>query len=79
MRWMLTAVTLMVSSAAYGQQMLSAMPAPGTLPKGSTVYVDDGSCGAGRVARVTAGSNISGPGEKQTGSQLMVPCVTRPR
>ncbi len=50
---------------------LKEVPQPGELPRGKTVYVDDGTCPQGEVKEVTGGS-------KEKGVSRTVRCVKRP-
>lgn len=50
---------------------LKEMPQPGDLPRGRTVYVDDGKCPKSQVKEVTGGS-------QEKGLPRTVRCVKRP-
>lgn len=50
---------------------LKEMPKPGDLPRGKTVYVDDGKCPKGEIKEVTGGS-------QEKGLARTVRCVKRP-
>jgi hypothetical protein len=58
MRILLAAVLLSVSVSAEAQ-VLKQEPGPGTLRRGMSVLVDDGTCGKGKIKRVTGGSQGS--------------------
>jgi len=48
---------VLIATSAHAQ--LTSEPAPGTLPAGQSVLVDDGSCGPGKIKKVTGGSDTS--------------------
>lgn len=41
------------------QAQLKSEPPPGTLPAGKSVLVDDGTCGPGKIKKITGGSDTS--------------------
>ena len=51
--------------------MLKEEPAKGVLRVGEVVYVDDGSCPAGEVKKITGGN-------QKAGKTRLVECVKRP-
>jgi hypothetical protein len=53
-------------------------PPPGSLRAGETVLVDDGSCPAGQIKKIVAGSDMSyRNGVRQSGTPRQVSCVVR--
>lgn len=54
---LMSAIILAGISASHAQY--TSEPAPGMLPAGESVLVDDGTCGPGRIKKVTSGSNRS--------------------
>ena len=71
-------LTCMVATSAAAQgQILSREPPMGSLKPGQVVHVDDGTCGKGRVSRVTGGNHVKVGGTgRVTRSRT---CVRRPR
>jgi hypothetical protein len=64
MRWKNVAVAafaaataVLYSADASAQRVLTREPPMGALKPGQVVFVDDGSCGAGRILRVTGGDH----------------------
>ncbi len=58
--------------AAWGAiDYLKAMPPKGSVRQGEVVYVDDGSCPAGEVKKITGGNQM-------TGVPRQVECVKKP-
>lgn len=52
-------------------EILKEAPAKGSVRRGEVVYVDDGSCPAGQVKKITGGNQM-------TGMSRQVECVKRP-
>ncbi|MDM0013572.1 hypothetical protein QTH87_14120 [Variovorax sp. J22P168] len=52
-------------------QILKEAPAKGSVRRGEIVHVDDGSCPAGQVKKITGGNQM-------TGMSRQVECVKRP-
>ncbi|WP_368736595.1 DUF6719 family protein [Bradyrhizobium campsiandrae] len=70
-------VILLTTTAAHAQ--LTSEPAPGTLPSGQSVLVDDGTCGPGKIKKVTGGSDVNmATGERQKGSGRKRTCIKKP-
>jgi hypothetical protein len=71
-----TAILLIATSA---RAQLTSEPAPGTLPAGQSVLVDDGTCGPGKIKKVTGGSDINkATGKSQKGSARKRTCIKKP-
>ena len=65
--------TALVACVSQGDvPYLPKEPAPGELPYGKVVYVDDGLCPSGEVKEVTGGTREEGIAQK-------VRCIKRPR
>jgi hypothetical protein len=70
------AIALMAVSSARAQ--LTSEPAPGTLPSGQSVLVDDGTCGPGKIKKVTGGSNVRlDTGQAVRGSERKRTCIKK--
>jgi hypothetical protein len=54
-RLILISAIAMAATSAHAQ--LSSEPPPGALPAGQSVLVDDGTCGPGKIKKVTGGSD----------------------
>ncbi|WP_371260304.1 DUF6719 family protein [Labrys sp. WJW] len=52
-------------------QILTEEPPKGTLRAGMKVLVDDGTCGAGKIKRITGGNGSDIPRKRE--------CVSRPK
>jgi hypothetical protein len=64
--------------SAFAQKVLKQDPPPGTLKAGAVVLVDDGSCGAGMIKRITGGGNYSaGTPSAGGGAARQTACVPR--
>ena len=64
--------TLLFSAGCAQVEYLSEMPQDRNLPAGKVVHVDDGSCPAGEVRRVTGGNQNKGISRESV-------CVPRPK
>ncbi len=63
-----------IPAAAHAQQALSAEPPPGQLSPGQIVFVDDGTCGKGKIKKVTGGNHrVNGVGSRTR------ECIADPR
>jgi len=58
-------------------RILKREPAPGALASGSTVLVDDGTCGKGKIKKVSGGSNMREGRIAAGGSPRTRSCVPR--
>jgi hypothetical protein len=78
-RLFLIFVILFTSGTAYAQ--LTSEPAPGTLPAGQSVLVDDGTCGPGKIKKVTGGSdtNMTTGDRIKGGSGRKRTCIKKPK
>jgi hypothetical protein len=78
-RSLVFAGSLAVVAAPTGawSEILKKEPAMGALKEGQSVYVDDGSCPAGKVMLVTGGNHVKAGGTKQIERSRR--CVPRPK
>jgi len=66
-------------AATSAQAQLTSEPAPGTLPAGQSVLVDDGTCGPGKIKKVTGGSDVDlVTGKPRKGSARKRTCIKKP-
>lgn len=68
---LLAAFSLTGAAASTAPVVLKEMPAKGVLRLGEVIYVDDGTCPAGEVKKITGGN-------QKTGVARQVECVKRP-
>jgi hypothetical protein len=74
-RLFLISAILLASGPALAQ--LTSEPAPGTLAAGQSVLVDDGTCGPGKIKKVTGGSDRTANGELVKGTKRKRSCVKK--
>jgi hypothetical protein len=76
-RLLLISAIFLASGAAQAQ--LTSEPAPGTLPAGQSVLVDDGTCGPGKIKKVTGGSDTNmATGQRVEGAGRKRACIKKP-
>ena len=69
---------VLTAAATAAQAQLTSEPAPGTLPAGQSMLVDDGTCGPGKIKKVTGGSDVfMGTGQAVKGSPRKRACIKR--
>jgi hypothetical protein len=72
----LITVILLASGSAHAQ--LTSEPAPGTLPSYQSVLVDDGTCGPGKIKKVTGGSDTNmATGQAVKGAKRKRVCIKK--
>ncbi len=65
-----------VAAVSVAQAQVTTEPQRGGLAPGQVVLVDDGTCGPGRIKKVTGGSEIDPvTGERRKGSPRQRACV----
>jgi hypothetical protein len=72
---LVSAIVLMATAA---RAQLTSEPAPGQISPGQTVLVDDGTCGPGKIKKVTGGSDFNPTtGQRIKGSSRKRACITK--
>lgn len=68
MKRLILSSALILAATSAGAQLTSEPP-PGKLATGQSMLVDDGTCGPGKIKKVTGGSEIDASGQLRQGTK----------
>jgi hypothetical protein len=71
-------VSAIILAATSARAQVTSEPAPGTLMPGQVVLVDDGTCGPGKIKKVTGGSDVNlATGKAVKGARRTRVCIKK--
>lgn len=71
--WPIALAAMAITGSTYAQPVLQQEPPKGALRPGQQVFVDDGTCGPGKLKLVTGGISTSDGAEKR--AQRKYECI----